>query len=572
MSSPTLERPDQWESLRRLDRDLRSASRLFGQEEARWLTDFYYQVQEFRKASKNQVRAAEDAPEPNAVLSWVFDSMRHLEDDIKKALGEFTDEYAVGRWMKCAPVGSLVMTANRLQVPIEHLGDGQSVLSFNRKKQSLTRPRPIKVAVNEFVGNLVSVGTGSHVTRTTPFHRWLVRMKRPAASEFCVYLMRRGGRFRVGKTLLFNNGKEGSNRFNIQQRMWREKAEAVWILRRFSTEYEAAIYEDVVAATYGFTQCLFEPLKNPSRLYNRARIDGVFYGLDAAEQLARAGRCLLDHGLFLSAPLMTRTIDGARNAGTYCLETPASNLMADIMELPVPTSRYGFMDWLPIREAGREYYAGPVYSLDVAQHHKYVQDGLVTCNSITGIGPVLSAGFLSHLDIRKARTVGHFWRFAGQDPSITWEKKTKRPWNARLKVLCYKTGDCFVKFQNHEEDYYGRMYLARKEYEARKNAAGEYRPLAWLSLAQKNFGQETDARRHYEAGQLPPARLHLRAMRYATKLFLSHLHHAMHVDFYGTVPPVPFSFEHSAEDHRHFVALPNFPWTGGGRKLTELLR
>lgn len=40
-----------------------------------------------------------------------------------------------------------------------------------------------------------------------------------------------------------------------------------------------------------------------------------------------------------------------------------------------------------------------------------------------GIGPVLSAAMLSHFDIRKAPTVGHFWRFAGLDPTLFWHGK-----------------------------------------------------------------------------------------------------------------------------------------------------
>ena len=55
---------------------------------------------------------------------------------------------------------------------------------------------------------------------------------------------------------------------------------------------------------------------------------------------------------------------------------------------------------------------------------------------VVGVGPVLAAGLLAHIDLTKAPTVGHIWRYAGLDPTCKWEKKTKRPWNAQLKVLC----------------------------------------------------------------------------------------------------------------------------------------
>ena len=57
-----------------------------------------------------------------------------------------------------------------------------------------------------------------------------------------------------------------------------------------------------------------------------------------------------------------------------------------------------------------------------------------------GIGPVLAAGLLAHIDIEKAPTVGHIWRFAGLDPTVKWGKGEKRPWNASLKVLCCVPG------------------------------------------------------------------------------------------------------------------------------------
>ena len=60
--------------------------------------------------------------------------------------------------------------------------------------------------------------------------------------------------------------------------------------------------------------------------------------------------------------------------------------------------------------------------------------------TITGIGPVISAGLAAHIDITKAPTVGHIWRFAGLDPTDEWEKGEKRPWNAALKTLCWKIG------------------------------------------------------------------------------------------------------------------------------------
>lgn len=172
-----------------------------------------------------------------------------------------------------------------------------------------------------------------------------------------------------------------------------------------------------------------------------------------------------------------------------------------------------------------------------------------------GIGPVITAGLLAHFDITKAPTVGHFWSFAGLDPNKKWEKGQKRPWNAKLKVLCWKAGESFKKFSNHPECYYGHIYRERKQLEIERNNAGLFAEQAKFSLATKKI-QDADLKAKYEAGKLPDGRLDLRAARYATKLFLAHLHEVMFFDKYGKMPPKPYVIEHVA-GHVHWIGVPN---------------
>jgi hypothetical protein len=174
--------------------------------------------------------------------------------------------------------------------------------------------------------------------------------------------------------------------------------------------------------------------------------------------------------------------------------------------------------------------------------------------SVKGIGPVITAGLLAHIDITKAPTVGHIWRFAGLDPTVTWDKGQKRPWNASLKTLCWKIGESFVKVCNAEDAFYGHVYAQRKELETRRNEAGEYAEQAKAMLAKKKFRNETDAKKHYEAGRLPPAHIHARAKRYAVKLFLAHYHEVAYKDHYKTEPPLPYAIAHLG--HAHKIAVP----------------
>ena len=90
--------------------------------------------------------------------------------------------------------------------------------------------------------------------------------------------------------------------------------------------------------------------------------------------------------------------------------------------------------------------------------------------SIPGIGPVISAGLLAHIDIDRAPNVGKLWRYAGLDPSLPAAAKgEKRKYNAALKRLCWLIGESFVKVSTRDNDIYGEVYAARKDLENDRN-------------------------------------------------------------------------------------------------------
>jgi len=180
--------------------------------------------------------------------------------------------------------------------------------------------------------------------------------------------------------------------------------------------------------------------------------------------------------------------------------------------------------------------------------------------SIPGIGPVITAGLLAHIDITKAPTVGHIWSYAGLNPQQKWEKGQKRPWNARLKTLCWKIGESFVKVKNNPNDIYGKIYEARKEYETEKNERKEYAEQAAKILQTKNIGKDTIAYYYYSNGMLPPGHIHERAKRYAVKIFLSHYHYVAYRLHYGEEPPKPYAIVYLG--HIHEIPVPNLEVVG----------
>jgi transposase IS116/IS110/IS902 family protein len=169
---------------------------------------------------------------------------------------------------------------------------------------------------------------------------------------------------------------------------------------------------------------------------------------------------------------------------------------------------------------------------------------------VYGIGPVISAGLLAHIDIRKAPTVGHIWRYAGLDPTVKWEKKKKRPWNAQLKVLTWKAGESFVMFHNKPKCFYGHVWKSQKEVYSQRNNAGQYAERSAQILASRNYDKDTDAYKAYSIGKFPPAHIHAMARRYAVKLFLSHLHEEMYRRILGMEPPLPYPIVHLGHAHK----------------------
>jgi len=224
----------------------------------------------------------------------------------------------------------------------------------------------------------------------------------------------------------------------------------------------------------------------------------------------------------------------------------------------------------------------------------------VWMRQIVGIGPVISAGLLAHIDITKAPTVGHIWRYAGLDPTSKWAGKKgaedfvaehginfelaaqmigmseetlrrmalndkgkvtetsftnalkRRPWNSSLKTLCWKVGQSFMKFSGRDDCYYGKIYKERKAYEIARNERGDNKELA--EQLKKKVSKNTEAYKYFSNGLLPPGQIDARARRYAVKLFLSHLHGAWYETHFGTKPPLPYPIAHMG--HAHFIPSP----------------
>jgi hypothetical protein len=210
---------------------------------------------------------------------------------------------------------------------------------------------------------------------------------------------------------------------------------------------------------------------------------------------------------------------------------------------------HAILDWLADQDRGLE-----TQVKSALDYYSAASPLGVWARAQKGIGPVIAAGLLAHIDLEIAKTAGAIWRYAGLDPTVKWEKGQKRPWNASLKTLCWKIGESFVKVSGSEDAFYGQLYKERKVLEIERNERGDNKLAADEILKAKKFRGDTIAKKRLEAGYLPDAQVHARAKRYAVKIFLSHYHMMGYRLILGREAPVSFPIAH--QGHTHIILPP----------------
>ena len=278
------------------------------------------------------------------------------------------NKFYVGDPDQCQP-SETVVTTDAGPKRINALDGTDTVKAWDRNACRLTGGHAIKVGSRFYSGNLHNVGTGGRNTRCTPNHKWLVRWA-DRTSQVCVtYLMWRADYgFRLGWCQLFqHHAANASHGLHFFVRCRLEKAEKGWILGVHPDRLEASIEESILATEWQIPTICFEPRIN-NKLTKQA-IERIFAASPARGEplLRRFGR-VFDLPLYSPNPKRSRT--------TY-LEVHAANLLPKLHAVPLDDGK-----WHPIDTLVTAHFSGQVYSLNVARHHSYVADGIVTLNSI----------------------------------------------------------------------------------------------------------------------------------------------------------------------------------------------
>lgn len=119
-----------------------------------------------------------------------------------------------------------------------------------------------------------------------------------------------------------------------------------------------------------------------------------------------------------------------------------------------------------------------------------------------GIGPILASLLLSNIDINRAKTAGAIWRYAGFI-NEEWKPGQKRPWNSDLKTGCWKIGQSFIKFADHPNGVYGKIYKAQKNLYWNRNISGEYKDRATQIAMSRDMNKFEFGKLYYQ-GKVDP--------------------------------------------------------------------
>lgn len=323
-----------------------------------------------------------------AVSHFFVDELQDCSDIDAHIFAQLPIEnrFFVGDGDQCQPVGTMIRMSDGTLKAIELISQGDSVVTYGRHEKVILRSGIVNmISKRLYNGHMFSISANGSTSRCTPNHRWLIKWLSGIDRDvnlWCVYMMRQGDRFRIGKTRLFrNSGRCPYNGYVLgcALRMKQEKADSVWILSVHKSNLDAIVKEDIISATYGIPQTCFQ---SGNFGYTKEAIDTVYSSLPML--LPNAVRCLQDHHRELMYPLISKTEKKTRRT---VQEVHACNLMDDIMSIPVCKQPYDWKTrdgtWYPITVTVNDY-RGDVFSLNVDKYHKYVSDGLVTCNSIYG--------------------------------------------------------------------------------------------------------------------------------------------------------------------------------------------
>lgn len=327
--------------------------------------------------------------------TWTEEERLKVADVVSKdrvKTNMFTSIPMMCRAEKCHPAGTMIKTSHGYKA-IESLRPGEDLLvSWDRNADAIRGGWPngnikgfsFTLHSRNYSGNMFTVQSDVAEYACTHDHHVVVRWNEKARNEnlFCVYLMRKGNYWRVGKTKLFTS--EGV--FGPKQRAATEKADCFWVLGVYPSNTEALLAEEWFSCTHGIPKACFVT----SIAHKNSKWDGIYKWV-TQEQLDTHFKSLIKDELFYAQMLdgLGLCIDHpfvelSGRKGVTFLEISACNIISGLMDVPseqvTRRNREWQPTWVTVTSTYKTVSDVTVYSLNVEKHHTYIANGLVSHN------------------------------------------------------------------------------------------------------------------------------------------------------------------------------------------------
>ena len=353
----------------------------------------------------------------------------------------------VGDALQCQPAGTQIALSDWTTKPIEEIQVGDYVVTYNRREgryvqnlqfQSGNVSRYAKQVTGvacRYADNIVKVSSAYHSSSYTKDHITYAKIHYEGnETKYVVYLMRNSkGWWRVGSTSLFLSSQ--GNDFGPRSRLKSEHGDAVWILDVVPDKMSAWMNEQIVAYKYGIPQSTWE---HANARYTQSDLARMYEILGDLTDNAKT--CLSAYNRDIDYPFWTVDDLNRHFSKLHLFPIHVGNLIPGVMDIVVPElacptpanpGRYYRNTYEQIEKIEP---VSPqlVYSLEVADYHNYVADGVLTHNCL--------------------------YRFRGADSSIIKSLSVNPEWEVHKLSENYRSTVEICEFANSMSTYADNSY------------------------------------------------------------------------------------------------------------------
>lgn len=313
---------------------------------------------------------------------------------VKRIIAKGGRFVAVGDSHQCQPVGTKILLKNGTKINIEDLKVGDEIISFKRyfdkligfesKANNAHKVNVGNIQKRIYNGNLVELISNNKISRYTPNHKCYVSINKDSDFKYCLYLMQKDFKFRIGISPIFQNNE---NKFSsLNNRMNAEKAEKVWILNIYKTKCEAYFDEQLYSCKYSIPQMIFESrgLEKIKNSFTKQNFIEKFYSEFNKEILFDNANNLLSYfnKIYKYPFLVKNNFKENYKSSKHKIIVQACNLFPEIMNIFFIDGKNLIKS--KIDSIDNIFYNGYVYSLNIPIFESYIADDILTHNSIYG--------------------------------------------------------------------------------------------------------------------------------------------------------------------------------------------